>query len=126
MDIFLRLTIIVVCLFFMLLIFRQVNSGRLLLRYSLLWLLLALVALLMAIFPEPVFSLAAFLGFNTPSNFVFFAALFFNIIISLSLSVVISRQSSKLKTAIQSIAILEHELEEVREGAELKDRADQK
>ena len=121
MDIFLRITIILVCVFFMLLIFRQVNLGKLLLRYSLLWLALAILALLVAIFPEPVFSLAAFLGFNTPSNFIFFTVLFFNMVICLSLSVVVSRQSSKLKTSVQSIALLEHELKIIQETIDSRD-----
>lgn len=85
----------------------QVAKGRLLLRYSLLWLFLAFVALICAIFPQPLFDLAYLLGFNVASNFVLFLAIFFLLAICLSLSVIVSKQQMKLKNLVQHIALLE-------------------
>lgn len=90
----------------------QVAKGRLLLRYSLLWLALALLAIVFAIFPAPIFKLAYLLGFNVPSNFVLFVGVFFLAIICLSLSVIASRQNVRLKNAIQRIALLENKIEQ--------------
>ena len=87
----------------------QVAKGRLLLKYSLLWLGLALVACLCAIFPAPLFGLAYLLGFNVASNFVFFLALFF-MVIALSLSIIVSKQQQRTKTLVQELALLEHDL----------------
>jgi len=87
----------------------QVAKRRLLLRYSLLWLTLALLVLLGAIFPDVIVLLANLLGFDVPSNFLFFAGLFFLLAICLSLSVVISKQSMRIKNLTQSIALLDGE-----------------
>ena len=86
----------------------QVAKGRLLLKYSLLG--LALVACLCAIFPAPLFGLAYLLGFNVASNFVFFLALFFFMVIALSLSIIVSKQQQRAKTLVQELALLEHRL----------------
>lgn len=106
----LRIIVVVACVAFMLLVCKQVSAGRLLLKYSLLWLTLALVTILASIFPTPVYSLSHFFGFDTPSNFVFFVALFFLLAICLSLSVVVSKQATRMKNLVQSQALLEKKL----------------
>ena len=88
----------------------QVAKGRLLLKYSLLWLGLALIACLCAIFPAPLFSFVHLLGFNVASNFVFFVALFFFMVIALSLSIIVSKQQTRTKTLVQELALLEHNI----------------
>lgn len=88
----------------------QIIRGRLLLRYSLLWFALALVAFLCALFPEPVFWVAHLIGFDTASNFILFMAVFLLLIIALSLSVIVSKQQTKLNSAIQELALLKHDV----------------
>lgn len=103
------IVVIVVCLVFLIAVARQVQSGRLLLRYSLLWIALALIAILGAIFPGPVYALSSFLGFENPSNFIFFAGLFFLLVICLSLSLIVSKQASRIKDLVQELALLDKE-----------------
>lgn len=106
---------IVVILFaaaFLVGVFTQVAKGNLLLRYSLLWLALGILAIVFAVFPQPLFNLAYFLGFNVASNFVLFVAIFFILAICLSLSVIASKQQVKIKNLAQRIAVLENEIEE--------------
>lgn len=103
----LSIAVIVFSIAFMVSVCWQVAKGRLLLRYSLLWIFLGLAALLCAIFPEPIFKLAYFLGFNVASNFVLFVAIFFLLAICLSLSVIVSKQQMKLKDLVQRLAIME-------------------
>lgn len=107
-----QIIVVAACVLFMLLVFRQVSAGRLLLRYSLLWLSLAVVTIVVAFFPEPVFSLATLFGFDVPSNFVFFVALFFLMAICLSLSVAVSRQTLRMKDTVQNMALLEKRLQD--------------
>lgn len=71
-----------------------------------------MVVILVAIFPQPVFVIARLLGFGVSSNFIFFVALFFLLAITLSLSVIVSKQSLRLKNAVQNLALLEKRLEE--------------
>ena len=107
----LRIIIALSCVVFMLLVCRQVSNGKLLLQYSLLWLTLAIVTMIVSLFPEPVYRLAEIVGFTTPSNFVFFAALFFLLVICLSLSVVVSKQALRIKNLVQNVALLEKRIE---------------
>lgn len=109
----LSIAVIVISIIFMVGVCWQVAKGRLLLRYSLLWLFLGLATLLCAVFPEPIFGLAYLLGFNVPSNFILFVAVFFLLAICLSLSVIVSRQQLKLKDLVQRLALVESKMDKV-------------
>ena len=85
-----------------------VSRKRLMLKYSLLWLALSVAVSLCAAFPEPIFSLASFLGFETPSNFIFVIAIFFLFAISLSLSIIVSTQTYYINALMQELALLRH------------------
>lgn len=102
----LRIIVIIICALFVLFVCTQVATRKLLLKYSLIWLTLALLVLLGALFPDVVSSLATLLGFDVTSNFIFFVGLFFLLAICLSLSVVVSRQSIRIKNLVQDLALL--------------------
>lgn len=109
----LTIVIILISLGFLLYAVRQVKKGQLLLRYSLMWLFLGALLFVVALFPLPIFEISRLLGFNTSSNFVFLAAVFFLLLIALSHAKAISRQTIQLKKLTQRQAILEmkHEIE---------------
>ena len=95
----LRIAIIIVCIVFLAAVSRQVAHGKLLLKYSLLWMTLA------------VASISNALGFEAPSNFIFFTALFFLLAICLSLSIIVSKQATRIKNLVQQEALIEKRLE---------------
>jgi len=106
-----RILIIIVAIVFIAYIILLVSKRRLLLKYSLLWLTLSVVLCLCAAFPTPVYVLAQFLGFEVASNFIFVIAIFFLLAISLSLSIIASKQTERSKTLIQELAILKQQVE---------------
>ncbi len=108
----LRFCVGAVCLLMLVYVFSLVKKEKLLLRYSLLWLALAVVLMLCAIFPGPVFDVAKLFGFATASNFIFVLGFVFLLLICLSLSSVISKQTVSIKNLTQRIALLEKELNE--------------
>ncbi len=112
----LQAVVTLLCIFFFLGVMWQVRSGRMLLRYALLWMGLSLLTLLCALFPDAVFSLAHILDFESPSNFILLIGLFFLLAICLSLSMIVSRQALKIKNVIQELALLEDELKKADEG----------
>ena len=85
-----------------------VGKGKLLLKYSLLWLCLCVVALFSVCFPELIYRISDRIGFISPSNFAFVAVVLL-LMISLSLSIAISRLVTACKNLTQRIAILENE-----------------
>ncbi len=104
-----QIFVIIVCLAFLAFVIRQIGNGRLLLRYALLWLVLAVAILLCALFPQPVLELAKIFGFDTASNFIFFAGLFFTIIMCLLLTGIVSKQAIKIKSLTQELALLNYD-----------------
>lgn len=77
-------------------------------KSSIAWLLLPIVFLLIAIFPDPLTTLSAWLGFETFSNFIFLITIALLIILCFFLTVVISRQQTQITKLIQEVSILKH------------------
>lgn len=111
MSLTLRVFIIVCCLFLLVYVIHMVKHEKLMLRYSLFWLALAVVISVLAVFPRPLFALAELFGFYASSNLVFFAGMLFLLVIALSLASAVSKQAICIKNLTQRIALLEHELE---------------
>ena len=109
MAVALRVCVTLFCGALLFYVVHLVAKERLLLRYSLLWLGLAFVLLACALFPDGIISLSTALGFETASNFIFFVGLFCLMAISLSLSVIASGQSKKIKELAQRVALVEHQ-----------------
>lgn len=99
-------------LVFFLYIIGLVARKKLLLSYSLLWILLSIIVIAFALFPAPVFFITELVGIELPSNFIFIIAIFCLMAISLSLSIAASKQAAYSKTLVQEIALLKKEVEE--------------
>ncbi len=95
-------------------ILRLVSRRKILLGYSLLWFLLAIILIICPLFPEPIFQLARLFGIELPSNFIFILAIICLLAICLSLSVIASRQTAYQKTLVQEVALLNKELESMK------------
>lgn len=115
-----QISVIVFCILLTIFVIRLVVKRRLRLKYSLMWLTLSLLALLCAIFPEPIFGLAHILGFAVPSNMVFFLAIFFLLALCLSLTVIVSWQARDIRQLIQEIAVINNQLEKMEPSTNTK------
>ena len=91
-------------------IIQLVSSKKLLLSYSLLWMFLAIVITLCALFPAPIYWLANAIGVALPSNFIFIIGIICLLIVCLSLSIIASKQTAYSKTLIQEVALLQKEV----------------
>lgn len=109
MTLALQISVMVACVLLLGYVFSLVKHERLLLNYSLLWLALAVVLLVCAIFPGPLFGVATALGFLTASNFIFFLGFLFLLLICLTLTTVVSKQAIAIKNLTQKIALMEKE-----------------
>lgn len=105
-DLTLRIAVIIACVVFLIAVSRQVARGKLLLKYSLLWITFAAASILASLFPQPVFVVASTLGFEAPSNFIFLVGLFFLLAICLSLSIIVSKQTLRIKALVQEHALI--------------------
>ena len=86
-------------------IFISLVKNSMSIRNSIAWLLLPIVFLFIAIFPEPLGSLA-----NWLANFIFLIAIALLIILCFFLTITISRQQIQITKLIQEISIIKYEL----------------
>lgn len=119
--IILQVVAVVLCFAFLLYVAHLVARERLLLKYSLLWMVLTAVILLCAIFPQPLYGFAHLFGFENPSNFIFFIGLFFLLAIALSLSSIASKQAIAIKNLVQEQALLAKKIDELSRVARDRD-----
>lgn len=110
----LHLVFVAFSVLFLIAVLRLVSRGKLLLKYSLLWLALGVVALIVSIFPGVAGAISHALGFGLTSNFVFFVALALLAAICMTLTVIVSWQSRDIRSLVQQMALLKKELEDER------------
>lgn len=106
----LSIVFILLSLAFLIYTVYQVKRNKLLLRYSLMWILLSAALLVVAIFPQPIFALAKLIGFDLSSNFIFSAAIFFLLLLCLGQARTISQLVIKQTETTQRLALLEERL----------------
>ncbi|OUO60424.1 DUF2304 domain-containing protein [Olsenella sp. An270] len=116
MSVVLRVLVAIIFVVFLICVLKLVSRDKLLLKYSLLWILLCVVCLACDLFPEIVYWASGVFGFLSPSNFIFLVSIALLLAISLSLSVAVSRLTIANKNLAQRIALLEKDLERVESG----------
>ena len=89
----------------LLIIFALLKKGQMSVKYSLLWLALAVVLVIFAVFPYVVYVLRDLL--QMPVNLVFMLMFCFVLLVLLSLSIGVSQLADKCKRLTQENAILE-------------------
>lgn len=92
------LVLIIICL----------KKNTLSVKSSIAWLLLPIVFIIIAIFPDPIATFATWLGFETLSNFIFLVVIALLILLCFFLTITISRQQSTITKLIQDVSILKH------------------
>jgi len=100
------LTIIIALFVFFVILLRR---KKLDLKYCLVWLFGLLGISVFCIFPGALDSLSALLGIGVPVNTLFLVCIAFLACICISLTIVVSRLSDRLRQLTQNIAIYEHE-----------------
>ncbi|MBQ6409794.1 DUF2304 domain-containing protein [Candidatus Saccharibacteria bacterium] len=84
----------------------SIIRSRLSIRNSIAWLLLPVIFIIIAIFPDPLQSFANWLGFETLSNFIFLVVIALLILICFFLTLSNSKQQEQITKLNQEIAIL--------------------
>lgn len=103
--------IIVLVMAFIILI-GQIKKKKLDIKYTLAWMLLDIVLIILAAFPKVIIIISKVLGIETPSNMIFFCGFIFSLIIIYVLTVAISKMSDNIRSITQKIALLEKKIQE--------------
>lgn len=103
-----EMTIAAIVLFILIAVFLKKNSMSI--KSSVAWLLLPIVFIIIAIFPDPIARFANWLGFETFSNFLFLIIIGLLVIICFFLTINLSKQQTKITKLIQELSILKEKV----------------
>lgn len=112
MSIHLRVGIIIVGLLIFVITLSTLKKDKMPVKYSLIWLFSSLLILALGLFPNILVSISKIIGFITMSNFVVGIFIFILLMITLFLTVIISKQEKKIVLLIQEISMLKEEKNE--------------
>jgi hypothetical protein len=101
---------LIVSLIFLGYIIYLVKNSNLKEEYSFLWIAVSIVMIAISIFPQILNFLRKFLGFSFIENILYFFSLFFLLVLSLQMTVQVSRLSNQTKTLAQKLAMMEEKL----------------
>ena len=106
----------IIVYFIMILIF--LKNKTLELRYTLLWMFAGMILAVLVIWPELLSRLVRLAGIQSNMNGLFIMAIAFIVMIMMSLTSIVSRQTNKIRHLIQEIAILEKRVRELEKDSE--------
>lgn len=101
----LRIEMIVLAVAFLLIVIKAVNRKKLWLQYSLVWIVISVLMLIVAIFPGIATWIASIMKIETTSNLIYLLAIFALLILTFSLTVIVSKQSQRIKNIVQMVSI---------------------
>lgn len=111
MSINLKIFLLILLLLQLLLIVRTVKRKKLTMKYASFWLSLIILMSIVVIFPNLLFMISKFAGFEKTSNMIFLIGFFFLFYISFIITTTTSMQNEKIKNLIQELSILKMENE---------------
>lgn len=108
MSIRVRIAIIVVLALGLIAIVNLIRKRSLELKYALTWLILGCGMLFAVLIPGLIDKISAALGIYNPMNMVFFLGFLFSIVVIFALTMSVSRNSNRVRTMAQKIALNEY------------------
>lgn len=109
----LQIVMIVIEVFYFAIILGLLKKKKLMLSYSLLWILSGIVLLVLTIFPELLKKCFKLIGVESPMNGLLSLCIFCIMIILISLTSIVSKQAQTIRGLTQSNAILEKRVREL-------------
>ena len=109
MSITLRIVLIIGAILVLLFVIRKIRKSIFEASDALFWLAFSAILVLIAIVPAVSYAVSDLLGFDSPSNFVFFAIIAILLYRMFSLTAKVSLLRRKVDTLAQEIALDRHE-----------------
>lgn len=109
----LRYVMLIGVLFYFYCIFYFLKKKSLSLKYSLLWITTGIIMGVIALFPQIIYVFVELIGIQTPVNGLYAICIFMMMLILISLTSIVSKQTERIKNLTQYIAILEKDVREI-------------
>ncbi|MBP9853998.1 MAG: DUF2304 domain-containing protein [Candidatus Omnitrophica bacterium] len=109
-----KIIIILSSLVMLFFILELIRKEKLTFKYAFAWIGVTLLTMFFAVFHQLLFTLAYILGFELPSNFIFFAFSGTFFILSFLMTIFLCQQNNRNDAMAQKIGILEFELNQIK------------
>lgn len=116
----LRISLVLVLIIYFILILLILKKREISLKYTLLWLFAGLCMGILVIWPKSLTIIISIIGIQGSMNGLFILAIAFVIAILMSITSIVSKQSEKIRSLTQTIAILEKKIREQEEELKKK------
>ena len=120
MNIGLRMGLTIVSIIVFIVIALLVSKKKLNIKYSIVWLIWALLLIFMAIFPETFYGVSDLLGIELPVNAVFLIMIALLYGLTLFVYIMISKHNEEIIKLTYEISVLKKELDELKKKCENK------
>ena len=90
------------------------RRNKLTFKYAAGWVVMSAVAIFFSAFEGCIFTVSGWLGFELPSNFIFFTLLCFFVFLSLFLTAFLCQQENRNTAIAQKLSLLEMEINQLK------------
>jgi hypothetical protein len=97
---------------FLILVIELVKKNRLQERYSLLWIIMGILLLVLSSTPIIINTIAKWLDIKNPPSLLFLFGMVYLLVYSLHITTVISKQADKITRLAQELALLKQKIEQ--------------
>ena len=111
---YLRVTLGIIIILYFYLVIHFVKRKMLALKYTLLWLFSGMVMGILLLFPQCLEIFVDVVGIETPIYGLFMAGIFFSMLLAMSLTAIVSRQTERIRKLAQYNALLEKRVRELK------------
>ena len=108
----LKIISIVFSVLLMITVLLFVRKGKITIRYSLVWLSSTFVLFILCLFPNVLTWITRLIGIQVASNLIFALIIGILLIVAISLTIIVSNQTEKIRLLIQEVSILKEEKNE--------------
>ncbi len=122
MSLWLRVILVFIVLLYFGMLLYFIKKKMMTLKYILIWLLAGVIVGVLLIWPQLLAVLMKVLGVEVPANGLFIIAIFFIVLIVLSLTAIASQQTEKINILLQENAILEKRVRDLEEISKEKEK----
>lgn len=112
MDLGLQIGLICFVFLFLCIIIALIRSNKIIVRYAFVWFFVGFLMLIAAVFPQILVWISKLLGFQSMMNMIFVFGILLLLVVCVSLTVIVSSQSKKIRLLIQELSIEKGERQE--------------
>ena len=112
MSISLRVLLVLVSVFFLWYTTRKLKKAQVQIAEALFWIVLGVVLVVVAIFPNLIINLAERMGVQSAANFVFLIVIFLLLVRCFIMNLKLSQLDEKVRNLTEELAIREHDRED--------------